>query len=185
MQSQHSNESHCEADGYFSIRARLRKHNSVNDDVAKAYANIARRAVVCRARLLATQERLDGQMQELATSAGNLIGDNQNSITADAHGGSTLLEKIMKTIGRIATASAVAFSAFAFTVTPGSADPLAIIPHGHRCLSYFQGGTDCSFTSYGECEATASGQNAECYGNTPADDEDPWGTRRARQERPF
>ena len=99
--------------------------------------------------------------------------------------GSTLLEKIMKTIGRIATASAVAFSAFAFTATLGSADPPAIIPHGHRCLSYFQGGTDCSFTSYGECEATASGQNAECYGNTPADDEDPWGTRRARQERPF
>jgi len=123
--------------------------------------------------------------KKLATSAGNLIGDNQNSITADAHGGSTLLEKIMKTIGRTATASAVAFSAFAFTATPGSADPPAIIPHGHRCLSYFQGGTDCSFTSYGECEATASGQNAECYGNTPADDEDPWGTRRARQKRPF
>jgi len=27
------------------------------------------------------------------------------------------------------------------------------------------------------CEATASGQNAECYGNTPADDQDPWNTR--------
>jgi integrase/recombinase XerD len=34
-------------------------------------------------------------------------------------------------------------------------------------------------------QLTASGQDAECYGNTPADDEDPWGTRRARQKRPF
>ena len=115
--------------------------------------------------------------KKLATSAGILIGDNQNSITADTHGGSTLLEKVMKTIGKIATASAVAFSAFAFTATPGSADPPAIIPHGHRCLSYFQGGTDCSFTSYAECEGMASGQSAECYGNTPADDQDPWNTR--------
>jgi len=49
----------------------------------------------------------------LTTSVGNLIGGNQNSITAGAHGGSTLLEKVMKTIGKIATASAVAFSAFA------------------------------------------------------------------------
>ena len=58
----------------------------------------------------------------LTTSAGNLIGDNPHSITAGAHGGSTLLEKVMKTIGKIATASAVAFSALAFTATPGSAD---------------------------------------------------------------
>jgi hypothetical protein len=115
----------------------------------------------------------------LTTSAGNLIGNDQNSITAGAHGGSTLLEKVMKTIGKIATASAVAFSAFAFTATPGSAETRspAIIPHGHYCLSYSQGGMDCSFTSYAQCEATASGQNAECYGNTPADDQDPWNTR--------
>ena len=123
----------------------------------------------------------------LTTSAGNLIGDSQNLITASAHGGSTLSEKVMKTIGKIATASAVAFSALAFTATPGSADSgaPAIIPPGHRCVSYTQAGIDCSFTSYAECEAMASGQSAECYGNTPADDEYPWGTRRARQKRPF
>jgi hypothetical protein len=60
LQSEHSNQSHCEADGYISIRARFRKRNSVNNGVAKAFTNTARRAVVCRARLLATQERLDG-----------------------------------------------------------------------------------------------------------------------------
>jgi len=30
----------------------------------------------------------------LTTSAGNLIGDNQNSITAGGHSDSTLLEKV-------------------------------------------------------------------------------------------
>ena len=86
-------------------------------------------------------------------------GDNQNSIAGDAHGGSTLLEKVMKTIGKIATASAVAFSALSFTATPGSADGMApaIIPHGHYCASDTQAGIDCSFTSYAECKATASG----------------------------
>jgi hypothetical protein len=85
----------------------------------------------------------------------------------------------MKTIGKIATALAVAFSALAFTATPGSADSggPAIVPHGHYCASYTQAGIDCSFTSYAECEAMASGQSAECYGNTPADDEDPRNTR--------
>jgi hypothetical protein len=106
-------------------------------------------------------------------------GDNQNSSTGGAHDGSTLSEKVMKTIGKIATALAVAFSALAFTATPGSADSggPAIIPHGHYCASYTQAGIDCSFTSYAECEAMASGQSAECYGNTPADDKDPWNTR--------
>jgi hypothetical protein len=123
----------------------------------------------------------------LTTSTDNLIGDNQNSITAGAHSGSTLLEKVMKTIGKISIGSAVAFSAFAFTTAPGSADSggPAIIPHGHYCASYTQAGIDCSFTSYAECEAMVSGQSAECYGNTPADDQDPWGTRRAQHERPF
>jgi hypothetical protein len=109
-------------------------------------------------------------------------GGNQNSITGGAHGGSTLSEKVMKPIGKIATALAVAFSALAFTATPGSADSgaPAIVPHGHYCASYTQAGIDCSFTSYAQCEATVSGQSAECYGNTPADDIDPWNTR-ARQ----
>jgi hypothetical protein len=125
------------------------------------------------------QHRSDSMVKcmTLATSAGNLIGDNQNSITC-----STSLKKIMKRIGKIATAFAIAFSAFALTATSGSAQnvPPAIIPPGHYCLSYDGGGFDCSFASYAQCEATASGQDAECYGNTPADDEDPWRTR-ARQ----
>jgi hypothetical protein len=37
-------------------------------------------------------------------------------------------------------------------------------------MQYTLGGTDCSFTSYHECEATASGEAAECYSNAVRDD---------------
>jgi hypothetical protein len=58
----------------------------------------------------------------------------------------------------------VSFSALAFSVTPGAAKGGPIVPPGRYCLSYNEGGTDCSFTSYAQCEATASGIDAECYG---------------------
>ena len=45
-----------------------------------------------------------------------------------------------------------------------------IVPYGHTCLEYSEGGTDCSFTSYGQCLQTASGIDAECYGDAPRDD---------------
>jgi hypothetical protein len=83
------------------------------------------------------------------------------------------LEKITKTIRRVALASTVAFSALAFVTaadSPAQAGP--IVPPGHYCLSYDEGGTDCSFTSYAQCLATASGIDAECYGKTIRNDED-------------
>jgi hypothetical protein len=45
-----------------------------------------------------------------------------------------------------------------------------LVPPGHACLEYDEGGTDCSFTSYGQCLETASGIGAECYGSTAGDD---------------
>ena len=77
----------------------------------------------------------------------------------------------MKTAHKWATASAVAFSAFAFVALTGSAAQAGpITPPGKYCMLLTLGGTDCSFTSYAQCEATASGQAAECYGNTVRDD---------------
>jgi hypothetical protein len=77
----------------------------------------------------------------------------------------------MKTIHKLATASAVVFSAFAFVALTGSAAQAGpITPPGKYCLQYDLGGTDCSFTSYAECQATASGGGAERYGNTVRDD---------------
>jgi hypothetical protein len=77
----------------------------------------------------------------------------------------------MKTVHKFATASAAAFSAFAFVALTGSAALAGpITPPGKYCLLYDLGGTNCSFTSYAQCEATASGGSAECYGNTVEDD---------------
>jgi hypothetical protein len=46
-----------------------------------------------------------------------------------------------------------------YSARAGSGDPVGLI-----CLSYNEGGSDCSFSSYAQCEATASGLGAECYG---------------------
>ena len=77
----------------------------------------------------------------------------------------------MKTVRKLAAASAVAFSAFAFAALTGSAAEAGpITPPGKYCMLYTLGGTDCNFTSYAQCEATASGEAAECYGDTVRDD---------------
>jgi hypothetical protein len=77
----------------------------------------------------------------------------------------------MKTVHKLAVASAAAFSAFAFIALGGSAALAGpITPPGRYCMPYTLGGTDCSFTSYAQCEATGSGETAECYGNTVHDD---------------
>ena len=77
----------------------------------------------------------------------------------------------MKTISMTAMTSAIALSALAFAATPGVATAGPIVPPGHYCLTYDVGGTDCGFTSYAQCLATASGIGAECYGDTFRDDE--------------
>jgi uncharacterized protein DUF3551 len=71
----------------------------------------------------------------------------------------------MTTIHRMITASAFAVSTLALVALASpSAQAQPAVRSGAYCLSYGEGGTDCSFTSYAQCEATASGQNAECYG---------------------
>jgi len=72
----------------------------------------------------------------------------------------------MNTITAIALV--VALSAIAFDAGAAKAGP--IVPPGHACIEYAMGGTDCSFTSYAQCEATASGLAAECYGGAVGDD---------------
>jgi Protein of unknown function (DUF3551) len=70
-------------------------------------------------------------------------------------------------------AALIASSAFAFVALPSPAAQAGpIVPPGHACLQSDEGGTDCSFTSYGECLASASGIGAECYGTTASNDAD-------------
>ena len=67
----------------------------------------------------------------------------------------------------------VILSAFAFdTLAGSSAQAGPIVPPGHYCMTWDIGGSDCSFTSYSQCLATASGLDAQCYGKTLRDDED-------------
>ena len=60
-----------------------------------------------------------------------------------------------------------ALACIAFSLPAAQAGP--VIPSGHYCLSYDEGGTDCSFMSYQQCLATASGIAAECYGDSSRD----------------
>ena len=76
----------------------------------------------------------------------------------------------MKNISMIAVVSAAALSALAFIAAPETANAGPIVPPGHYCMTYDIGGSDCSFTSYTECQAAASGIDAECYGDTVRDD---------------
>ena len=95
-----------------------------------------------------------------------------------------LLERVMKTIRKIATASAVAFSAFAFSATPGSAARAerSITPPQQYCFYDDAGYTECSFTSYAQCEVTASGRAGGCYANRfPYPDDESFRGARAQQ----
>jgi hypothetical protein len=76
----------------------------------------------------------------------------------------------MKTIATLAMSSAIALSALAFLAAPEAAKAGPIVPPGRYCLSYDHGGTDCSFTNYAQCEATASGIDAECFGSSFRDE---------------
>ncbi len=72
----------------------------------------------------------------------------------------------MKTISMMAVAAAIAFSAVSFTTTPAAARPgprpmTSITPPEHYCLSY-EAGSECGFTSYAQCEATATGICGDC-----------------------
>lgn len=72
----------------------------------------------------------------------------------------------MKTILKLAAVSAVALSAFGFIPWRDSAvDVPPPEPGGAYCLEYHGGGDDCSFKTYAQCEASASGTAAECEAN--------------------
>jgi hypothetical protein len=71
----------------------------------------------------------------------------------------------MSKIYKTAAAAAMAVSAATLFVM---AEPASAASHRaavNYCMSYDQGATDCSFTSKAQCDASASGREAECYRN--------------------
>jgi Protein of unknown function (DUF3551) len=63
---------------------------------------------------------------------------------------------------KLIAAAATASLFTTLVVTDWSAAAAPAPRHSTYCLSYSQGGRDCSFTSLAQCNATASGINAEC-----------------------
>jgi hypothetical protein len=62
---------------------------------------------------------------------------------------------------------AVTCGVLAATVLLGSEPAEAAGSRGSYCLEYNEGGADCSFVSFAQCNATADGEGAECYAITP------------------
>jgi hypothetical protein len=77
----------------------------------------------------------------------------------------------MKRAQGIVIVSTIAFSLACVVMASSPAYAGPNVPQGHYCLSYDTGGADCSFTSYAQCLAMASGIDAECYGKTIHDDD--------------
>lgn len=71
----------------------------------------------------------------------------------------------MSNIYRMAAAVVIAASGVALIAINGPAAASTRPTTVNYCLQYGYGGSDCSFTSKAQCEATASGQTAECYRN--------------------
>jgi Protein of unknown function (DUF3551) len=63
----------------------------------------------------------------------------------------------LSTIYRLAAATAIAVSGVALMAINGPASAATRQASVNYCLQYGNGGSDCSFTSKAQCEATASG----------------------------
>jgi len=84
----------------------------------------------------------------------------------------------MTYVRTFAALSVVALAALACSNAKAVAGP--IVPPGHYCMREFgEGITDCSFTSHAQCQASASGLDAECYGPAVGDDRAPLRHHRA------
>jgi hypothetical protein len=71
-------------------------------------------------------------------------------------------------MNRIFKSAAAAVIAVSAGTLLAMAEPASAAPHRaevNYCMSYNQGATDCSFTTETQCEASASGRDAECYRN--------------------
>ena len=77
----------------------------------------------------------------------------------------------MKTIRELTMVSAIVLSTFALVKMSGSAAYPGRLYPGALCLTYDEGGSDCSFTSYAECLEAESGIGAVCFDNIAHDGE--------------
>ena len=62
----------------------------------------------------------------------------------------------------IPLAATAALALLVQVAVPTNASAAAATGATHYCLNYNEGGTDCSFVSLAQCNATADGIGAEC-----------------------
>jgi hypothetical protein len=104
-------------------------------------------------------------------NAFRLDGDQRGGCETELEPIASISERKMRLVQTNAIITGLAFAVLAFADAAGSsASAGPIVPPGHYCMTWDIGGSDCSFTSYAQCLATAAGLDAECYGKTPRDD---------------
>jgi hypothetical protein len=81
------------------------------------------------------------------------------------------MEKNMKAVLKMIASAAVLF-ALAFIALDSSAGVAAAAQQPETyCMGLGEGGTDCGFTSFAQCQSSASGRNAVCFRGPSANDE--------------
>jgi hypothetical protein len=81
----------------------------------------------------------------------------------------------MKAIFKMAAMSAVVFSTFAIVGTVGSGAAMAAVldgaPNDAYCLSNTESGSWCGYSTFSQCEESASGTGGDCIANVTHDEE--------------
>jgi hypothetical protein len=83
----------------------------------------------------------------------------------------------MKAIYKIAAMSAVVFSTLAVVGTVASSSAMAATldgaPNGAYCLSNDESGSWCGYSTFSQCEESASGTGGDCVANVSGEQERP------------
>jgi Protein of unknown function (DUF3551) len=82
----------------------------------------------------------------------------------------------MKTMFKMAAMSAVVFSTFAIVGMAGSGTAMAAeldgAPNDAYCLSNTASGSWCGYSTFSQCEESASGTGGDCVANVTRNEED-------------
>lgn len=83
----------------------------------------------------------------------------------------------MKAIYKVAAMSAVVFSTLAIVGTVGSGSAMAAAsdggPNDAYCLSNTESGSWCGYSTFTQCEESASGTGGDCMANVFGEEEHP------------
>src|SRR5271169_2679346 len=80
------------------------------------------------------------------------------------------MKRNMKAVLKMVASASMLF-ALVFIALDSSAAVAAVARQPETyCMSYDEGGTDCGFASFAQCQASASGRQASCFRGPSGDD---------------